>query len=214
MGDPLQTFKMEREKEQQSVKSTENKEVKPKETPMKVEPSQEQSKVKKDLPQNSPNNVVGSQTMPSPPKAQVPTNTKNLSSEISNVGNIRNASPAGKALPSSGKNSSVVTQASQPPEERKLELEGAPKTRKINPLDRVVAKLSGRTEGSNQGSGNPGTDNNPSAVKGAVKNVTVNLTELMNNADEDVEVTVFTIDMNFWLALGLFCFHLYRFCFL
>lgn len=187
VGDPLQTFKKEKE---QSVKSAEDKEVKPKETPVKIEPNQEQNIVKKDLPHKSPKN--DSQNNPTPLKAQVPTNTKNLSSETSNVGNIRNASPAGKALPSSGKDSSVVKQASHPPEERKLELEGAPRTRKINPLDRVVAKLSGRTEGSNQGSGNLVTDNNP--VRGAVKNVTVNLTELMNNAD-DVEVTVFFIDM-------------------
>ncbi|KAK3879014.1 hypothetical protein Pcinc_016395 [Petrolisthes cinctipes] len=178
-GDPLQTFRMEREKEQ-AIKVTEKREVKPKETPVKVETSQEQIKGNIELPQNSSKNVSGSQTNSTSPKAQVPTNIKTLYSETRNVGNVKNASPPGKAPPS------TVKQA-RPPEERKLELEGAPKTRKINPLDRVVAKLSGKTEGSNQISGNPVIDNDAPVIRGAVKNVTVNLTELMNNTDEEIE---------------------------
>lgn len=62
-------------------------------------------------------------------------------------------------------------------EDRKLELEGAPKSRKVNPLDRVVAKLSGKTE---ERSGAEGG--------GGVKNVTVNLTELMTMEEEQTEV--------------------------
>ena len=65
-------------------------------------------------------------------------------------------------------------------EDRKLELEGAPKNRKVNPLDRVVAKLSGKTEERSDGEEpRPG---------GTIKNVTVNLTELMANDDEESEV--------------------------
>lgn len=82
-------------------------------------------------------------------------------------------------------------------EDRKLELEGAPKNRKVNPLDRVVAKLSGKTEDRNdaEGGGVKGKNSlqnhggveevNPKAV---VKNVTVNLTKLMTVEDEVSEV--------------------------
>lgn len=78
-------------------------------------------------------------------------------------------------------------------EDRKLELEGAPKSRKVNPLDRVVAKLSGKTEEKNsvEGGGaevkNSVQDDNGGlkdfTPKAVVKNVTVNLTELMTKEE-------------------------------
>ncbi|XP_066974472.1 centrosomal protein of 164 kDa-like isoform X2 [Macrobrachium rosenbergii] len=60
------------------------------------------------------------------------------------------------------------------PEERKLELEGTPKNRKVNPLDRVVAKLGGKTEKNNQVK-----ENTAPAAPAVTKNLEVNLTELM-----------------------------------
>ncbi|XP_064087811.1 centrosomal protein of 164 kDa-like isoform X2 [Macrobrachium nipponense] len=60
------------------------------------------------------------------------------------------------------------------PEERKLELEGTPKNRKVNPLDRVVAKLGGKTDKNNQVK----ADAAPAAPT-VMKNLEVNLTELM-----------------------------------
>lgn len=84
-------------------------------------------------------------------------------------------------LVSQGKSQDVKAPEPKQQEDRKLELEGAPKNRKINPLDRVVAKLSGKTE-ERSGGEEPNT-------RGTVKNVTVNLAELMAK-EEESEVKV------------------------
>ncbi|XP_045133137.1 centrosomal protein of 164 kDa-like isoform X2 [Portunus trituberculatus] len=85
--------------------------------------------------------------------------------------------PANQNTLSSGiKNQNVKTLEPKQQEDRKLELEGAPKNRRVNPLDRVVAKLSGKTE--ERGGAE---ESKPS---GTIKNVTVNLTQLMTKEEE------------------------------
>ena len=64
------------------------------------------------------------------------------------------------------------------PEERKLELEGTPKNRKVNPLDRVVAKLGGKEKGIQIKA--------EASLAAPAKNVTVDLTELMKQDASEV----------------------------
>ncbi|XP_063586500.1 trichohyalin-like isoform X2 [Penaeus indicus] len=99
----------------------------------------------------------------------------------------------GKPVESQTKPSDPIKkpEAPVPPEDRKLELEGAPKQRKTNPLDRVVAKLSGRTEpkeppqstaqASCEGKATP----KPSEM--TPKNLTVNLNKLMEKEETEEE---------------------------
>ncbi|XP_071550972.1 uncharacterized protein [Panulirus ornatus] len=83
----------------------------------------------------------------------------------------------------------VKKNETRPQEDRKLELEGAPKNRKTNPLDRVVAKLSGRTENKDVSQNTANTDTSKPAPKasGTLKNLTVNLTEIMNTEEGESE---------------------------
>lgn len=98
----------------------------------------------------------------------------------------------GKPVESQTKPSDPVKKSDLPvaPEDRKLELEGAPKQRKTNPLDRVVAKLSGRTEpkeppqSTAQASSTGKTTPKPSEL--TPKNLTVNLNKLMENEETEV----------------------------
>ncbi|XP_063859128.1 uncharacterized protein LOC135100096 isoform X2 [Scylla paramamosain] len=95
----------------------------------------------------------------------------------SSGGKAQQNSPANQNTQTSGiKSQNVKTLEPKQQEDRKLELEGAPKNRKVNPLDRVVAKLSGKTE--ERGGGE---EPKPS---GTIKNVTVNLTQLMTKEEE------------------------------
>nr|XP_045595057.1 repetitive organellar protein-like [Procambarus clarkii] len=87
--------------------------------------------------------------------------------------------------PAVKKSDDVKKTEAKPQEDRKLELEGAPRNRKTNPLDRVVAKLSGRTE--NKEEEVSSTTVAAAAVPATVKNLTVNLNKLMNNEDESEE---------------------------
>nr|XP_053629099.1 repetitive organellar protein-like [Cherax quadricarinatus] len=89
-----------------------------------------------------------------------------------------------KAPPIKKINENVKKNEIKPQEDRKLELEGAPRNRKSNPLDRVVAKLSGRIEIKDDGQN---TITTTSTAPGTIKNLTVNLTELMNNEEESEE---------------------------
>lgn len=86
-----------------------------------------------------------------------------------------------------GKSEDAKTSDHRQQDDRKLELEGAPKSRKVNPLDRVVAKLSGKAEEkSSVDRKNCVQDDNDLEVcnpKAAVRNVTVSLPNLMTKEE-------------------------------
>lgn len=119
--------------------------------------------------------------------------------------------PTEKPVPSNATKSAKVQDLQKPPAaltknqddkrnesrlqgERRLELEGAPKSRKTNPLDRVVAKLSGKSDSVKDGTltATGANAEEPRHASGErLKNLTVNLTELMVNGDEESEVSIF-----------------------
>lgn len=176
--DPLRDFRKEKENVEKGAKNQlEMKTLRsPIKSPRQAKPFPSHNELKSQAPKNNDSEKLSGGS----PTVQSQQNISN--SVISSRSKAEQNTTATQNTPlTQGSSQEVKAPDSKQQEDRKLELEGAPKNRKVNPLDRVVAKLSGKME-EKGGSEEP-------KPGGPIKNVTVNLAELMaNEEEEDSEV--------------------------
>lgn len=198
--DPLKDFRSQKEENKTSVEKRvgSNGLQTPEQTQQKKVPVQTGQASGKDsqiTPRSAVTQVSGSnkpdtlESQAGKPKPLKPLGNSAQSTVTPVTKKSNEASDVHKALPQET-NSDVKKNEVRPQEDRKLELEGAPKSRKTNPLDRVVAKLSGRTESKDGSHNTANTDigKPASRASGTIKNLTVNLTEIMNHEEGESEV--------------------------